>query len=87
MKLKGHQNTSKNFIRSSFANQSVVVSGSEDGVVHLWDIQKGDILQRLRGHSGPVFDVSWSASQSILASCGEDRTVRIWWLDESKTVG
>jgi len=33
----GHQNTSKNLIRSHFAsNDQLVVSGSEDGLVYIW---------------------------------------------------
>ena len=30
-RLKGHQNTSKNFVRASFGHKSLVVSGSEVG--------------------------------------------------------
>lgn len=31
----------------------------------------------LRGHSGPVWSLSWSHS-GLLATCGADRTVRVW---------
>jgi hypothetical protein len=34
MRFKGHQNTSKNFIRSGFGQRSLIVSGSE---VCSWD--------------------------------------------------
>ncbi|ORX33747.1 WD40-repeat-containing domain protein [Kockovaella imperatae] len=35
----GHQNTSKNLVRCSFAgpNDSFIISGSEDGKVYIWD--------------------------------------------------
>ncbi|WVQ98866.1 hypothetical protein IAU59_005997 [Kwoniella sp. CBS 9459] len=38
----GHQNTSKNLIRCSFAhNASLVVGGSEDGCVYIWEREGG----------------------------------------------
>ncbi|WVF72043.1 hypothetical protein IAT40_006855 [Kwoniella sp. CBS 6097] len=38
----GHQNTSKNLIRCSFAhNASLVVGGSEDGCVYVWEREGG----------------------------------------------
>ncbi|WFD32443.1 hypothetical protein MSPP1_003490 [Malassezia sp. CBS 17886] len=49
-RFKGHQNTSKNFIRSAFANPSLIVSGSEDGLVYMWDHDSTDALQTLEGH-------------------------------------
>ena len=49
-RFKGNQNTSKNFIRSSFAHPSLVVSGSEDGLVYTWDQASPSVLQTLEGH-------------------------------------
>ncbi|CDS02671.1 hypothetical protein LRAMOSA00076 [Lichtheimia ramosa] len=81
-KLKGHQNTSKNFIRSCFADNSLIVGGSEDGVVYIWDQDTGEVLQKLRGHSGVVYEAAWNAKQGLLASCSDDQTVRVWCYDE-----
>ncbi|KAG5461591.1 MAG: WD40-repeat-containing domain protein [Olpidium bornovanus] len=79
-RLKGHQNTSRNFVRSGFAGK-MVVGGSEDGIVYLWDQVTGEILQRLRGHRGIVYNAAWSAKQSLFVSCSDDRTVKTWWYD------
>ncbi|KAI3623991.1 hypothetical protein CBS14141_002419 [Malassezia furfur] len=49
-RFKGYQNTSKNFIRCSFAHPSLVISGSEDGLVYLWDKESSNVLQTLEGH-------------------------------------
>lgn len=40
------------------------------------------LQQTLEGHSERVWAVSWSPVRNALASCSEDRTIRIW---ESKT--
>lgn len=81
-RFKGHQNTSKNFIRSAFGpNQSLIIGGSEDGLVYIWDIETGNILQRLRGHTDMVYSAVWNQSQSLLASCSHDGSVKTWWYD------
>ncbi|KAI8586600.1 WD40-repeat-containing domain protein [Geranomyces variabilis] len=82
-KFKGHQNTSKNFVKAGFAGDALVVGGSEDGIVYIWDVSKGDILQKLRGHAGVVYSAAWSSRQSLFASCSDDRTAKTWWFDNS----
>lgn len=75
----GYQNSSLNFIRARFGpREALVFSGSEDGKVHCWDTQSGNLLAKLRGHTGPVFHAAWNNSQSMLASCSGDGTVRCW---------
>ncbi len=78
-RFKGHQNTSKNFVRAEFGPEDSVVSGSEDGSVCVWDAATGHMMQRLRGHAGAVYHARWSQSQSIVASCSHDGTVKTWW--------
>ena len=84
MKFKGHQNTCKNFIRSSFAGDSLVVGGSEDGYIFIWDRNTGEILQRLRHHKGISYGMNWNSKQSMFVSCSEDKTAVNWWLDPNK---
>ncbi|KAJ3281957.1 hypothetical protein HDU79_010366, partial [Rhizoclosmatium sp. JEL0117] len=62
-KFKGHQNTSKNFVRAAFAGESLVVGGSEDSMVHIWDTDKGTLLSRLSGHGGIAYSASWNPNQ------------------------
>mmetsp|Transcript_60076 Transcript_60076/g.190842 ORF Transcript_60076/g.190842 Transcript_60076/m.190842 type:complete len:143 (-) Transcript_60076:20-448(-) len=93
-RFKGHQNTSKNFVRASFGpNEKLVVGGSEDGVVHMWDARTGELLQRLGAggsvksgtrHGGIVYRAVWHDRRSLLATCSHDNTVKTWWFDPSK---
>lgn len=85
-KLKGHQNTSKNFIRANFADNNLIVGGSEDGIVYIWDQETGEVLQKLRGHQGVVYDSAWNAKQGMLASCSDDQTCKVWWYDDAVSI-
>ncbi|SPO47295.1 related to TAF5 - subunit of TFIID and SAGA complexes [Moesziomyces antarcticus] len=120
-RFKGHQNTSKNFIRSSFAHTSLLVGGSEDGLIYMWDQESSEVLQTLEGHgrdtlhaparaglgghtasgaatatsvvsdltslstnNNVAYGAVWNKAQSLLASCGDDGTVKTWIWDEGR---
>ncbi len=52
--------------------------------MYVWDAEKGDLLQRLHGHSGVVYHAVPHARQAMWASCSDDCTVKTWMFD-SKT--
>lgn len=56
------------------------VSGSEDGSILCWDVVSKKVLQRIQGHTDVVLcvDTTEFAGKRLLASCGLDRTVRLW---------
>ncbi len=65
-------------IRSDFGgpNQKLVVSGSEDSKVYVWDRQSGNLLWRLDGHTATVNCVHWSPTNTkTFASCSDDQTL------------
>jgi len=43
------------------------MSGSEDGLVYIWDTDKGQCVEKLEGHSGIVYSAVWNANQGLLA--------------------
>ncbi|KAK2073703.1 hypothetical protein P8C59_007961 [Phyllachora maydis] len=69
-------------IRSSFAgaNESYVVSGSEDGSICIWHKVTGILIQRfLDAHKPRCNAVRWSPTDPCLfASCGDDNKIKIW---------
>jgi len=57
-----------------------VVSGSEDGKVYLYDLQRRLVKQTLAGHDDAVLAVDAHDSLELIASGGmtKDKTVRFW---------
>lgn len=52
--------------------------GSEDGKTVLWDVSSKEILQVLDGHEGVVLGVDVGREDQTIATCGVDRTIRLW---------
>lgn len=53
----------------------------DEAKVRIWDLSTGEVLHTLPGHdkqAGPVDDIAASADGRYLASCGCDKTLRIW---------
>ena len=60
-------------------NGRVIVSGSTDRTVRLWDAKSGAMIGTpLKGHEEWVHSVAFSPDGQLLASGSEDRTVRLW---------
>ncbi|MGH2412165.1 MAG: eIF2A-related protein, partial [Microcystaceae cyanobacterium] len=56
----------------------IIVSGSSDRTVRLWDLQGNPIGQPFRGHESDVTSVAFSPNGQIIASGSWDKTVRLW---------
>ena len=83
-KLRGHEQ--KHYIlRPSFGglNERLVICGSEDTNVCIWNKLSGELIARLAGHYQIVNSVSWSPSNHLLfASGSDDMTVKVWSVQE-----
>ena len=55
----------------------MIVSGSEDGTVRLWDL-KGNLIREPFQHEEAVYSVTFSPNGQIIVSGSEDGTVRLW---------
>jgi COMPASS component SWD3 len=60
----------------------LVMCGSEDSDVFLWDVNSKEPVQILVGHEDVVLGCSAHPTEKVLATGGLDKTVKIW-VDES----
>ncbi|KAH9035372.1 WD40-repeat-containing domain protein [Lactarius pseudohatsudake] len=76
------QRLTRHMIRSCFGgvDGNLVVSGSEDGNVYIWDRERAVLLDVLTGHGGgSVNSVAWNPRNTqMFASCSDDFTIRLW---------
>lgn len=62
---------------------TVVVSGSEDGTIKVWDHESGDYIRTLKGHTNTVHYVAFTPTGSHLASCSTDLSIKLWDFKDS----
>eukprot|EP00727_Mastigamoeba_balamuthi_P005663 m51a1_g1716 hypothetical protein (783) ;mRNA; f:46069-49053 len=65
-------------VPSASAAGALLATCSNDGTVALWDGAAGACVAQLRGHTSFVYALCAGAAAGELASCGEDRTARVW---------
>jgi WD40 repeat protein len=71
-------------------NALAAVCDGPESTVRLWNLES---LQEttFRGHSGPIHGLAFSSSEPLLATCGDDGTVRLWNLADQvhrpRTIG
>jgi WD40 repeat protein len=61
-----------------FSPDGNTLVSSDDQVVRLWNIQTGECLRLLQGHSDTVFSVAFNADGQTIVSGSADQTVRFW---------
>ncbi|KAL6854437.1 WD40 repeat-like protein [Trichoderma novae-zelandiae] len=60
-------------------NGKILASADIAGNIFFWDLVKGTRIKRSRGHGkGGIWSLSFSVESNILASGGQDGTVRLW---------
>ena len=59
----------------------LIVSGSGDGTLRLWDLETGTSTKTLADHTDVVYSLSISPNGQILASGSGDGTIKLWQLD------
>jgi len=53
-------------------------TGSSSKILRIWDIRKGEEAVALEGHSGAMSSITFSGNGYIIASTGNDNTVKLW---------
>ena len=84
--LSGHTDSVEALTFSS--DGALLLSGSNDKTINLWDIQTGGVVRTFRGHTEWVWSVSISPDGEAIASGSGDTTVRVWdlWTGECNRV-
>lgn len=72
----GHAKTVEAVTFSPTSN--MLVSGSKDKTVRLWDTITGNALQTLSGHDSEIEDLSFAPDGRVVASASGDSMVRLW---------
>ncbi|KAL4964724.1 U3 snoRNA-associated protein UTP13 [Aspergillus stella-maris] len=62
-----------------------LASGSEEGKVRVWDLNKRKSIASLDSHVSVVRSISYSQSENALLSAGRDKTVIVWDMRTFKT--
>ena len=82
--LEGHQGFVQAVALSS--DGTMVVSGSDDKTLKVWNLAAGKALRTLEGHEGAVTAVALSEDASIAVSASADRTLRVWDVATGKSL-
>ncbi|KAG8940933.1 hypothetical protein FRC03_005004 [Tulasnella sp. 419] len=66
-------------LSAAFSHDStMIVSGSYDKTVCIWDAVTGSLIRKLEGHIGWVYSVAFSHDSTMIISGSYDETVCIW---------
>jgi ribosome assembly protein 4 len=60
------------------ADSRLLVSGSKDSTMKMWDMKTLKLREDLPGHADEVFAVDWSPDGEKVASGGKDRVLKLW---------
>ncbi len=82
--MKGHVDTVNSLAISP--DGRLVVSGSTDTTVRVWDLTAGKQTHCFEGHTGAVKSVAFSPDGKLVASGSEDNTARVWELATGRLV-
>ncbi|CAI2364332.1 unnamed protein product [Moneuplotes crassus] len=59
-------------------NNNMFATGSQDGVIKVWDVQSSTAQKTLNYHESGIKCLQWDPTGAFLASGSEDCTIQIW---------
>ena len=59
-------------------NGQIIISGSEDNTIKLWELNTGECLATLEGHEAGIRAITISPDGQLLVSGSADNTIKLW---------
>lgn len=64
-------------------NGQLLVAGTADGQIHLYDMQQYECIMRWQAHSGETYSVQFSADETSCFSMGSDGKLKQWSINKT----
>ncbi|SCU88382.1 LAMI_0D09890g1_1 [Lachancea mirantina] len=71
-------------IRVLSKNEIYVNAGTVLEGIIIWDLIKEKTLLKLTGHEGSIFSVKTSDNGKLIASCSDDRSIKLWNFEDGR---
>jgi WD40 repeat protein len=55
-----------------------LASADQEGVIKIWSMPEGTLLQTIKAHTELIQDVSFACDNQTLVSASLDKTVKLW---------
>lgn len=59
-------------------NSKLIVSGSRDNSIKIWNYESGECVNTLIGHRKKVKYICTIKDTKYIVSCSKDRTIKLW---------
>ncbi|BBD69310.1 WD-40 repeat-containing protein [Nostoc commune NIES-4072] len=83
--LMGHSHIVRSLAIS--ADGKMLVSGSWDQTIKIWQLETGGLLHTLKGHRDRIYAIALSPDGQIIASGSADKTIKLWHLQTGELLG
>ena len=78
--LEGHTNA----VWSVAIKDNIIISGSDDETIKIWDINSGKCIKTLEGHTDWVKSVA--IKDNLIISGSSDNTIKIWDIESGECI-